>query len=65
MIGGVQTVFLVAAPIAALALAIVLALSEAPLRGAEHEPRHGGQGNRGDARPVSRVAAAVGQSPHE
>ena len=33
MIDGVQAVFLVAAPVAALALAVVLLLREAPLQG--------------------------------
>jgi EmrB/QacA subfamily drug resistance transporter len=38
VIDGVQTVFLVAAPVAALALVVVLAIRETPLRGRERQP---------------------------
>jgi EmrB/QacA subfamily drug resistance transporter len=38
VIGAVQTVFLVAAPVAALALAVVLLLKEVPLRGRDGAP---------------------------
>ncbi len=42
VIHGVQAVFLTAAPIAAIALIVVLALREAPLRGAAREPAGAG-----------------------
>jgi predicted MFS family arabinose efflux permease len=43
LVDAVQTVFLVAAPIAALALVVVLFLQERPLRGAQAEDRPGEQ----------------------
>jgi MFS family permease len=42
VIHGVQAVFLTAAPIAAIALIVVLALREAPLRGSAREPAGAG-----------------------
>jgi MFS family permease len=46
VIDGVQAVFLVAAPIAALALIVVLFLREVPLRGGSASPAPTGMGNR-------------------
>jgi len=47
VIHGVQAVFLTAAPIAAIALIVVLALREAPLRGPAREPAGAGAPARG------------------
>lgn len=41
IIDAVQTVFIVAAPVAALALAVVLLLREVPLQGPDHPPKKG------------------------
>jgi hypothetical protein len=61
VIDGVQAVFMVAAPVAALALVAVLALVEVPLRaapgGASARPG-GGAGEPRDREPVAAAAAS-------
>jgi EmrB/QacA subfamily drug resistance transporter len=62
VIDGVQAVFLVAAPMAALALVAVLALTETPLRTAGDGPLHGrraqtGEHERREPAPVAAAAA--------
>jgi EmrB/QacA subfamily drug resistance transporter len=60
VVGGVQAVFLVAAPLAALALVVVLALKEVPLRGRGDEVQGGGPD--GDARrPASHTPSRPGR----
>ncbi len=78
VIAGVQAVFLVAAPIALVALILVLGLEEVPLRPgpgpepaprrpgpeAPARPRHGGSARSGARGPLSRVDGLGGHPPH-
>jgi predicted MFS family arabinose efflux permease len=65
VIDGVQSVFIVAAPLAALALIIVLRLPEMPLKGRADQARPAGEGrvsDRGEGGATSRIAEARGNA---
>ncbi|MGH2780318.1 MAG: hypothetical protein ACRDLA_02685, partial [Thermoleophilaceae bacterium] len=59
VVGGVQAVFAIAAPIAALALVAVLALVEVPLKGAPKVPARRGPG---EPHTPERMSAATSEA---